>query len=292
MLSRDQVIGLVNEAAGRHGVAPSLARAVAWVESRFKPEAVSPAGARGVMQLMPATAQTLGVNADDPEQNIDGGVRFLATLIQRFGGVRKALAAYNWGPARVASGRPFPSQVRAYVDHVLAREAIEAGGSVKPEPEIPFPASPETRPRLARATVLGSPSQPSSRPLGSTSGPDVAEQMGAVASALEANASVLGSLQDHLDRFEDGIFSLLHQMRVEQQSCDQWLRGRPSLQGEPATEQRFQIVAEREGQSQGVAVNLSVAQANFAPHLFAFLREIEPSLSSLRLTVQPMPPSE
>lgn len=115
-----EIVALLDAAAAEHKVRPELARAVAWVESRGNPTVVSSAGAQGVMQLMPQTAQALGVSDPfDPASNIDAGVKYLAQLISRHGSERKGLAAYNWGTGRVASGRAWPASVRSYVDRVL-----------------------------------------------------------------------------------------------------------------------------------------------------------------------------
>ncbi|HLZ84244.1 MAG TPA: lytic transglycosylase domain-containing protein [Caulobacteraceae bacterium] len=114
----------IDAASARHQVDPRLAEAVAWRESRFDPSALSPKGARGVMQLMPATAQALGVDAADPAGNIEGGVGYLSQMIRRFGGdLTKALAAYNAGPGAVEryGGVPPYAETIAYVDAVLAR---------------------------------------------------------------------------------------------------------------------------------------------------------------------------
>jgi hypothetical protein len=93
---------LVIEAARRHGVPEDLALEVAHQESRFNQGAVSPKGARGVMQLMPGTARDLGVDPSDLQQNIDGGVRYLKRQLTDFGGDRTlAKAAYNAGPGNV-----------------------------------------------------------------------------------------------------------------------------------------------------------------------------------------------
>lgn len=96
------VQALVVQAAQQYGVDPNLALGVASAESNFNQAAVSPVGAIGVMQLMPATAASLGVNPNDLAQNISGGVRYLASLLRQFGDPAKALAAYNWGPTNVA----------------------------------------------------------------------------------------------------------------------------------------------------------------------------------------------
>ena len=116
----------VGRAAVRHGVDTRLARAVAKVESGFHPGAVSSKGAVGVMQLMPATAISLGVNAWDARQNIEGGVRYLSSLLGLYGGnVRMALAAYNAGPGAVEryGGVPPYKETRQYVDLVMGEYA-------------------------------------------------------------------------------------------------------------------------------------------------------------------------
>lgn len=112
----------VRRAARRHGVDPSLAVAVARAESGFNPLAVSSSGALGLMQLMPGTARSLGVSDPfDVEQNADGGVRYLAEQLRRFGDVRLALAAYNAGPNRVARHGEVPPipETQRYVERVL-----------------------------------------------------------------------------------------------------------------------------------------------------------------------------
>lgn len=99
MTIQEQIISTARE----YGVAPNLALAVARRESNFNQAAVSPAGAVGIMQLMPATARELGVDPYDLTQNIAGGVRYLAQLLRAYAGdLERTLAAYNWGPGHLA----------------------------------------------------------------------------------------------------------------------------------------------------------------------------------------------
>ena len=114
----------VQELAARYDLSPSLIEAVVWQESRWRAQAVSPVGARGLAQLMPGTAQSLGVNPDDPMANLEGGARYLRQQLDRFGGdVEKALAAYNAGPGRVqqAGGVPRIRETQTYVSAVMGR---------------------------------------------------------------------------------------------------------------------------------------------------------------------------
>lgn len=112
----------VRQAAQAHGLDEKLLHALILVESGYDPLAVSPAGAAGLTQLMPATAQELGV-ADrfDPVANLNGGADYLARQISRFRDLRLALAAYNAGPSRVARlGRvPDIAETRDYVATVI-----------------------------------------------------------------------------------------------------------------------------------------------------------------------------
>ena len=110
-------------AGARYGVDPALLSAVAKVESGYDPSAVSPAGARGLMQLMPGTARSLGVDPDDPAQAVDGAARMLSGLLTQFGGrVDLALAGYNAGAGAVQryGGVPPSPETRTYVHRVTS----------------------------------------------------------------------------------------------------------------------------------------------------------------------------
>jgi hypothetical protein len=114
---------LFSRAAGRHGVDASLLAAVASQESGFDSQAVSPAGAQGLMQFMPATAAGLGVNALDPTSAIDGAARYLSSLTKQFGSTELALAAYNAGPGTVSryGGIPPYPETQNYVRAVMTK---------------------------------------------------------------------------------------------------------------------------------------------------------------------------
>jgi hypothetical protein len=114
---------LFTSAAARYGVDASLLAAVASQESGFNSQAVSPAGAQGLMQFMPATAKGLGVNAFDPSSAIDGAARYLSSLTQQFGSTPLALAAYNAGPGAVRQygGIPPYGETQNYVRSVLSK---------------------------------------------------------------------------------------------------------------------------------------------------------------------------
>lgn len=114
----------VAELAARYDLSPALIEALVWQESRWRADAVSSAGARGLAQLMPGTARELGVNPDDPYANLEGGARYLRAQLDRFDGdLEKALAAYNAGPGRVidAGGVPRIRETQTYVAAVMGR---------------------------------------------------------------------------------------------------------------------------------------------------------------------------
>ncbi len=112
---------IIDECAEKYNVDNELIRAMIQVESGWNTDAVSNKGAQGLMQLMPRTAAMLGVNDPfDPVQNIDGGVRYISDLTDKYrGDVEKALAAYNAGPARVDSGS-IPDVSKRYVKNIMS----------------------------------------------------------------------------------------------------------------------------------------------------------------------------
>ena len=179
------IMGTIATAAAQYGLDPNFVAAIARRESNLNPNAVSSAGAKGIMQLMDATAAMLGVtNPFDPVQNINAGVKYLAQLLNQFSGdVAKALAAYNWGPGAVAKAvqqwgdqwlAHAPAETQAYVQALAGVTApppasdttppltIDAGtGQVVPDttatPAIPswMPATPQGKILLLTAAAFG-----------------------------------------------------------------------------------------------------------------------------------------
>jgi len=141
--SPSDIPALIQKAAEDYNVPPPILHAQARQESGLNPDAVSPRGATGIMQLMPGTADALGVDANDPAQNVGGGARYLKQQYDRFGDYDKALAAYNWGPEHVQSvvkkyGNDWlshtPQETQHYVKTIIKNSAQkpEEFPSVKP----------------------------------------------------------------------------------------------------------------------------------------------------------------
>ena len=114
----------IRAAGAKYGLDPDFIRSIIAAESAGDPKAVSPKGAVGLMQLMPGTAKTLGVaNVFDPSSNVDGGTAYIRQLLDRYGDVALALAAYNAGPQKVDShgGLPPYRETIAYVTRVITK---------------------------------------------------------------------------------------------------------------------------------------------------------------------------
>jgi hypothetical protein len=161
---------LIQKYAHHYGVDPSLVRAVMRHESGFNPQAVSPKGAQGLMQLMPGTAALMGVeNPFDPEQNIAGGVGYLRLCLDRFGqSLPLAVAAYNAGPGRVAQSRGVPQipETQNFVKNVLgtytgqpapALTTAKLSNSPPDQPRAKMTTRPSSRKMLATPARAGSP---------------------------------------------------------------------------------------------------------------------------------------
>lgn len=122
--SKEEITNIISKISAKHGVNEKLVRALIKQESGFNPSVVSKAGATGLMQLMPQTAKSLGViDAKDPIQNVDGGVRYLKSMMKKYNGnLILALAAYNAGPGAVDKygGVPPYKETQNYVKNILA----------------------------------------------------------------------------------------------------------------------------------------------------------------------------
>jgi soluble lytic murein transglycosylase-like protein len=150
---------VINEASGRYQLDPDLVNSVIRAESGFKVHAISPKGAQGLMQLMPQTANKLGVpNAFDPAANVDGGTRYLRELLEKYNyDLIKALAAYNAGPQRVEQygGVPPYRETRHYVASIVRdfnRKKLaqqKAANTAAPKPQTQKPTQPRKQAKSA-----------------------------------------------------------------------------------------------------------------------------------------------
>lgn len=126
-LRRQSYLPWVSAAELRYAIPAGLLDAVIWVETRYNPFAVSPKGAGGLGQLMAPTATSVGVrNRFDPYENIEGAARYLRQMLDRFGVVQLAVAAYNAGPGAVARSKGIPAngETPSYVSQVLTRWSL------------------------------------------------------------------------------------------------------------------------------------------------------------------------
>lgn len=141
---------IIERVAAEHGVETPLVHSVIRAESNYNPHAISPKGAQGIMQLIPATAKRFGVsNAFDPEENIQGGVRYLRFLLDYFNGdYPRAIAAYNAGEAAVEryNGIPPYAETQNYVYRVAKnlKTARQQQANKPAKQPLPAATAPET----------------------------------------------------------------------------------------------------------------------------------------------------
>ena len=139
-MAEEEADTLIHEAAFRQSLSPSLLRSVIKQESAFRPCAVSLKGAQGLMQLMPATAEQLGVTDPfDPQKNVEGGAAFLRQLLNRYGGdLKLALGAYNAGMGRIEASGGIPNllETQNYVSSIL-NDLHTTGENETPAPPPP-----------------------------------------------------------------------------------------------------------------------------------------------------------
>jgi hypothetical protein len=152
--------------AVEEGVDPTLLLRMMYQESRGRANAVSGKGARGLMQLMPGTAEMLGVNPDDPEQNVRGGARYLRMMLDEFGTVPLALAAYNAGPGNVRKYQGVPpfEETRNYVATITGAAPEQILPEMGDYFNMPGVDVPVERPRM-RPEGLGTPEYVSPEPM-------------------------------------------------------------------------------------------------------------------------------
>jgi cell wall-associated NlpC family hydrolase len=192
-----QYDSLIEQAARDQGVDPALLKGLVQAESGFDNSSVSKVGAQGLTQLMPDTARGLGVtNSFDPLQNLEGGARFLAGALKRFGGNEQlALAAYNAGPGAVEryGGIPPFAETQAYVPRVLgyaAQYRAEGFGQTPPS-TTPLPAAAPTASALGGTT--GAPATASSADAATIANAEATAPTAAAQHAIAVAAQYLGT---------------------------------------------------------------------------------------------------
>lgn len=225
---------LARATASRYGVDPDIFERQIQQESGFNPGAVSGAGARGLGQLMPGTAKELGVNPDDPKQNLDGAARYMRQQLDRFGGdYAKALAAYNAGPGNVEKygGIPPFRETQDYVAKIK-------GGGQAPKPSATPAALPDREQGPFGTPMAGAPSameavRASLNPaaagalagLGAVSSSDPMAQRFAAATRRATVNSPLGSMEDAGKGLFDGLDDLFGTSQPKPQSSSGGLGG-------------------------------------------------------------------
>jgi soluble lytic murein transglycosylase-like protein len=114
--------GIISAQEAANNIPPNMLAALLYQESRFNPNAIGPATqygtAKGIAQFIDSTAQSLGIDAMDPDSAIPGAARYLASLAKQIGDWTMALAAYNWGIGNVQSGNPLPDETQNYIDAI------------------------------------------------------------------------------------------------------------------------------------------------------------------------------
>lgn len=216
---------LAYQAAQKYGIDPDLFVRQIQAESAFRPDAVSSAGAIGLGQLMPATAKELGVDPNDPVQNLEGAARYMKQQLDRFGDPALALAAYNAGPSRVAKagGVPNITETQNYVAKILGGKG---GAAMAQEPQKPqgllggllggqgiggaLGLSPEFSDKLAMAVMAGS-GDARLQPLIAQRAQSIQERKVTSRTKAQANATA-----DYLEKIGQGdIANLLRQGGID-----------------------------------------------------------------------------
>jgi len=119
--TKEEIDRIIEKKARKYGINPNFIKALVQCESGYNVYACSKKGAMGLTQLMPETCKNLGIkNPFSPEENLDGGIRYIISLLKEFKDVKKALYAYNAGPERVRKGKAIPFETKKFANCVLA----------------------------------------------------------------------------------------------------------------------------------------------------------------------------